>query len=205
MPLTPPGDLAGFPSRSLGTRGLETVYRVYAARRPDGTVTRPWWFSSGDGRFDLARPQGTCYWSDRKYGAWVEVFRGARTIDPVDARRRRLASARPPRLRMANLIGKAAYAFGITTEISSSPSYDLPQQWAAALRAKGFAGLLGSCRHDPSARARNVAVFGKAGSPSRQPGWHVASSALEDDLTLLTELARLGVHVAPIPYDVPTL
>jgi hypothetical protein len=49
-----------------------------------------------------------------------------------------------------------------------------------------------------------VAVFGKAGTPRSQPGWTTTSNRLEEDMTLLTELAKLGVHLARVPYDVQT-
>lgn len=211
MPLRPPpaqiSGLSGFPTRRPSV-SLRRLYRIYWHRdRVTGAVNSPWRFSAvppGLGRFDLPSPEGTCYWSTRRYGAWVEVWRGATTVDLVDARARRLWIAQAPPLRLANLLSEAAYRYGVTAAISTEPDYDLPQQWAVALRRAGFAGLVGSCSHDPASVALNVAVFGREGTPRRQRGWTTTSGRIEHDAVLLTELAALGVRVAPAPFDVPT-
>lgn len=210
MPLQPPpADLAGFPRRR-SSPALRTLYRIFWHRdRTTGEALGPWRFSGlpggTSGRFDLPAPAGTCYWSDRRYGAWVEVFRSTAVVAAVDAAARRLWTAQAPPLRLADLLSQRAYRFGVTAAISTQPDYPLPQQWAASLQAEGFEGVVGSCSHDPASRALNVAVFGQAGSPRSQPGWTTASSSLESDLDLLRELARLGVRVAAVPYDVTTV
>ena len=187
---------------------LRRLYRIYWHRdRVTGAVNSPWRFSAvppGLGRFDLPSPDGTCYWSSRRYGAWVEVWRGATTIDVADLRARRLWAAQAPPLRLANLLSRTSYPYGVTAAISTQPDYALPQQWAGALRRAGFAGLVGSCSHDPASVALNVAVFGREGTPRRQRGWATTSGRIEHDAVLLTELASLGIRVAPVPFDVPT-
>jgi hypothetical protein len=65
--------------------------------------------------------------------------------------------------------------------------------------------VVGSCSHDPSSTAPNVAVFGHEGQPATQAGWRVDRSRLETDETLLSELGAFGVRVAAAPYDVPTI
>ena len=208
MPLQPPpAELSAFPTRRP-SESLRRLYRIYWHRdRVTGAVNSPWRFSAvppGLGRFDLPSPDGTCCWSTRRYGAWVEVFRGATTVDLVDARARRLWTAQAPPLRLANLLSQASYRYGVTAAISTAPDYALPQQWAGALHRAGFAGLVGSCLHDPASVALNVAVFGHEGTPTRQRGWTTRSGRIEQDTLLLTELAPLGIRVAPAPYDVPT-
>ena len=211
MPRTPPpADLAGSPSRR-NTPSVRTLYRIFWNRdQVTGAQNSPWRFSTmtsgstGRNRFDVPEPNGTCYWSSRRYGAWVETFQGCTRVDLSDARHRRIWTGHAPVLRLANLLAPKAYPFGITAAISTQPEYALPQQWAEALRRHGFDGLVGSCSHDPSSDALNVAVFGKAGTPRSQPGWTTTSNRLEEDMTLLTELAKLGVHLARVPYDVQT-
>jgi RES domain len=207
MPLTPPpADLEGFPPRRTSA-SLRTLYRISWHRdRVTGALNNPWRFStipSGPNRFDVPAPNGTCYWSSRRYGAWVEVFRGAK-VDLSDARARRIWTGHAPVIRMANLLSPRAYRYGVTAAISTQPDYGLPQQWAEALRQHGFDGLVGRCSHDPTSTALNVAVFGKAGTPRSQPGWTTSSNRLEQDMALLSEVAVLGVQLAPAPFDVPT-
>jgi len=208
----PPATLNGFP-RLPARRQPKELYRIVHARhRTTGALNPPWHYSStvagqpdGGGRFDLDPPLGTCYWSDRRYGAWVEVFRGARLLDPADARKRRLFVATPPRQQIADLIAGAAYRFGVTAEVSTTPDYTLPREWAAALAARGFAAVRGTCRHDPTSRAHNIAVFGRAGASARRAGWRTLCTRIETDPLLVRELARLHVYVAPIPHSVPTV
>jgi hypothetical protein len=135
----------------------------------------------------------------------VEVWRGVTTVDLVDARARRLWTAQAPPLRLADLLSQRSYRYGITAAISTQPDYALPQRWAKALRGAGFEGLVGSCSHDPASVALNVAVFGREGAPGSQPGWTTASGRIEHDTALLAELASFGVHLAPVPQDVPTI
>jgi hypothetical protein len=183
------------------------LYRIFFHRHATtGAVTSPWRFTSvppGKSRFDLAEPQGTCYWSDRRYGSWVEVFRGTAVVERSELTRRRLFTAEPPPLHLANTLALAARRFGVTGELSTIADYTLPHRWASALAAVGFAGLVGICRHDPSLTARNVAVFGPAGAPARRAGWRTSRTALETDTALAAELDQLGVRVAGVPHAVP--
>ena len=207
MPLRPPpADLTGFPRRRTSA-STTTLYRLHAHRdRTTGAVRGPWWFASdGGGRFDLPAPDGTCYWSSRRYGAFVEVFRGARTVAAEDLRARRLTTGHAPVLRLAHLLSPRALPYGVTAAISTQPDLALPQQWAAALHAAGFQGVVGSCSHDPTSRALNVAVFGPAGAATTVEGWTTATGRVEQDRALLAELAPYGVRIVPVPYRVRTV
>jgi hypothetical protein len=188
MPLTaPPADLAGFPPRR-STSSVRVLYRIFWHRdRGTGAPNSPWRFSTtppGHNRYDVPAPNGTCYWTNRRYGAWVEVFRGAKLVDASDVRRRRIWTGNAPVLRLANLRAPKAYSYGVTAAISTQPDYTLPQQWAEALRRHGFDALVGSCSHDPSSTALNVAVFGKAGTPRTQPRWTTSRNRIEQDTEL---------------------
>ncbi len=209
MPLhTPPADPTGFPTRRSSSR-VRTLYRIFWHRDRTGAVNGPWRYSSlpsaNDGRFDLPFPHGTCYWSSDRYGAFVEVFRGARTVEESDLARRRLAIGFAPVLRLAHLLSPKALPFGITAAISTQPDYTLPQQWAAALHAAGFEGLAGSCSHDPTSKALNVAVFGPTGAPVAVGGWTARVGSVQSDPTLLSELASYEIHIVPVPHTVPTV
>lgn len=203
MPLkSPPTNLTGFPVRRRSA-ATQNLFRIFWYRDPAGNRTSVWNFTTGANRFDIPAPNGTCYWSDRRYGAWVEVFRGAKIVDTADAAQRRLWSGSAPVLRLADLLAPKAYAFGVTAAISTIADYTKPQEWATELHNRGFDGVVGTCSHDPSSTALNVAVFGRAGTPRSQPGWRTAAGRIETDIVLLRELAQLGVIVAPAPHSVP--
>lgn len=201
----PPSDLAGFPFRPRSRRP-RTLYRIFWHRSRAGALNVAWNFTTGPpgaNRFDLLAPAGTCYWSDRAYGAFVEVFRGLRVIALTDISRRRLFVATPPPLRLADLTAPAAYSFGVTADIATILPYDLPQHWARSCAAHGADGVWALCRHDPSAKACNVAVFGPAGTPARRAGWTVRRVRLDRDPALAADLRRLGVRTVPVPFAVP--
>ncbi len=204
----PPPSLAAFPPRSRARTPTELFRISWAQESTTGAVNSGWRFSSlppGYNRFDLPAPRGTCYWSDRRHGAWVEVFRGVTTVDSADAARRRLFVATPPPMRLADVLARRAYSFGVTAELSTTGDYEGPQRWAAAFARQGFHGVVGSCRHDPSSTALNVAVFGVAGTPAKQRGWRVQRRPLAGDTQLLRELVPFGVRVTPNPDDVPII
>ncbi len=206
----PPAGLAGFPvlSRSAASAPL---YRIWLARDPvRGAARTPWFFSSVPsaeaGRFDLPAPAGSCYFSDRRYGAWLEVFRGCGLVDRVDVERRRLLTVVPvaeaPRL--ADLRAPAAHAFAVTADLAGGDDYSQTQGWAAALHKAGFAGISGTVRHDPTHVARTVAIFGRAGPRARVAGWRSRTAPVVSDIALLSELAPFGTGVAGRPWDVAT-
>ena len=120
----PPDDLSGFP---VWHPLPPQLFRIAFHRDRAGELNSPWRFSSvppGRSRFDLPVPQGTCYWSDRRYGAFVEVFRSIPLIDRTDLTRRRLFTAPPPAsLRLADTTARAAYAHGVTGELSTVVPY----------------------------------------------------------------------------------
>lgn len=204
----PPAQLRAFPAVSPGRQPAQLFRITFDRDRDTGELAPPWRFASappGRNRFDVPEPLGSCYWSDRRYGAVLEVFRRTLVVDRVDATRRRLFVAAPPPLHLADTLARAAVRFGVTAELSTLSDYRLPQAWAAALLHAGFHGLVAFCRHDPSARARTVAVFGPHGTPARQLGWRTVRTRIETDVPLAAELAELGITLAPVPFSVPTV
>lgn len=206
----PPTPLGRFPGTMLV--GGTAVFRIGRARDPHlGTPRVPWFFSSlpteHPGRFDVPAPDGCCYFSDRRYGAWLEVFRGTGLVDRADIEHRRMfvATRTGPTLRLANLRAPAARRFGVTADLVAGDDYALPQTWAVALLRARFPGLSATVRHDPTHTARTIVVFGPAGARARVSGWRVVRTVLAGDAQLLAELAPFGTGVAPRPYDVPVV
>lgn len=159
---SPPADLAGFPRTGL---------------RPDTDLQRahtvgnhPWWFSSDpSGRFDLIRPNGTCYLATDVSTALRERFghdlvqQGVVTFQA--AARTCVSTLRVPVRRwLANTCSPAAATFGMTREIATCPSYELPQAWAAAFfRGGRHAGIRYRTRFSTGTAANAVALFDAAG------------------------------------------
>jgi hypothetical protein len=160
--LSEPGDLGGFPA----VHPPAGLLRI--CRQENGT----WWFShDGSGRFDLQRPEGTCYFATDAYAAIREATRlGPVTPRWIAAREVRRVSPPDPRARLAATTRKAAGAYGLTKELVTVVPYDLPRRWAAAFRALGFDGIRHHLRHDPRTRPAGVALFGRAGASSTPDG-----------------------------------
>jgi hypothetical protein len=210
VPLEPPPPavrLARFPALPKSRYPFE-VFRIFRHRDPvTGAARSPWNFTTspeGAGRFDVPAPRGTCYWSDQRYGAWLEVFRFAGLVDRADVDARRLAAAEPPRLTFADFQAARARSYGVTGEISATPDYVLPRAWADALDQAGFEGLVSVARHDSTHRARTFSVFGPSGPQIRRRGWRVRRSRLSVDARLLGELSQFGTGIVPRPFDVDT-
>lgn len=185
-PLGAPGELDGFPAFTPDARSA--LWRIHRRDRS------PWWFASeGLGRFDLARPRGTCYLAEDPLGAFVEVFRAPGGVGPRELAAVGLARLRPPRgLRLADTTVARARRFGVTLELSSTPDYTLTRAWARALADAGFDGVRHRLRHDPSGALLGVALFGAAG----EAPWRWTSRTIPDDV--LTEARRrFGILVLP--------
>jgi hypothetical protein len=187
----------------------QTIARITFRRNPNGTPRSPWYFSStgstSSGRFDLPVPRGTCYWSDAAVGAFVEVFRRLRVIarPDVEARQLVIATRTGPPLPLAALVSPKAAAYGVTLDASAGDDYQATQELAAHVADAGLLGVLAPTRHDPSLRARNVALFGKAGPVRSRRGWTTRRSDLTADRDLLLAIHEYGYAVLDVPYDLP--
>ena len=194
------------------------LYRITRRFDPTGELRSPWYFSSADassaddagntasGRFDLPSPRGTCYFADRRVGAFVEVFRRTRVIARVDIAARQLvvATRSGSPLRVANLRSAAAARLGVTLDTFAGDDYRETQQLAVDLAGRGFAGVRAPTRHDPTARSNTMAVFGRAGAARSQRGWRLRRSPVDAESALLEDARAYGYAVLDIPYDMPT-
>lgn len=183
----PPPDLEDFPALVLPA-GTE-LWTVHAAGDSPLVCS-----GAGDGRFDLATPEGTCYFATEPLGALLECcFRDTPEVDEQALRERRLSVVRTERaLRLADLADMRAFGFGVTAEVHSIPDYELTQQWARAARAAGFDGVHYLLRHDPSRSMAGVARFGPAGE---RQDWGTPHTRAFDEELLREAAERLGVRV----------
>jgi hypothetical protein len=196
-----------FPRSRL--RAGQTIARITLRRNVNGTPRSPWYFSStgstSSGRFDLPAPRGTCYWSDAAVGAFVEVFRRLRVIARADLEARRLviATRTGSPLPVGSLVSPKAAAYGVTLDASAGDDYRATQELAAHVADAGLLGVLAATRHDPSLRARTVALFGPAGPVRSRRGWTTRRHDLTEDRDLLLAVHEYGYAVLDVPYDLP--
>jgi RES domain len=165
----PPADarLDGFPRKTINP--TRTLFRAHT--KGNG----PWWFSSAmNGRFDLPAPEGTCYvattpaaalrerWGRKlvKRNMITEAFADATVLSTLNV---------PHSHRLADLCSSRAADFNVTREIHTvvRSSYQLTQQWAAALRRCRFQGIHYQARHATGESDHSIALFGDRGDA----GW----------------------------------
>ncbi len=191
----PPGDgLAGFPR--LHVDAAQPVYRIVRGGRG------PWWFSSsGEGRFDLSAPLGTCYLALDPFSALLDVIGPdvcAGLVSTAFFEERRVRELRLPRAHaFADVADRGSVAFGVTGELHTVTPYALPQRWARAFADAGFDGVRYRLRHDPAASPDGLAVFGPAGEQAWARGRERRiGRAIVDRLR-----RECGVRVAPVPHS----
>jgi hypothetical protein len=176
------------------------VWHVHAGTvlcRVTSTGFGPWWFSStGEGRFDLAPPRGTCYLADDEVGAMLEVLGPIVVVSSGWTRRLSIWHlGLPDQCSAADTTVRAARGFGVTAELASMTPYDLPHRWAAAFAVAGHQGVRYRVRHDPGG-SRALALFGAAGERRR---WPRGRGRVVDDDLLARLAAETGILVAPVP------
>ncbi|MBC7463390.1 MAG: RES family NAD+ phosphorylase [Actinobacteria bacterium] len=198
-------DVKKFPTFSLGS--TSPLYRLYKHTRKGDATQSGWYFSSKgnprSGRFDLPVPHGTCYFSTEKFGAWTETFRGAAIVNSADVDCRTLLSAIcKSEINLASMTDRRAAKFGVNMDLFTGDDYHRPQEWAQAFFTAKFEGLIALLRHDPSARARNVGIFGKTGAVARLTGWQTSRTSPSMDAGLLQDLREVGLSVLDVPNHV---
>ena len=160
----PPDRLTGFPHYRYGPGSA--VFRCHGRDR------EPWWFSgSGAGRFDLTRPDGTCYTAESEVVALLETFGGLQVAPDYLIDQRAVSTLRlSGEVRAADMTSNAAIRFGVTAEVFTTVGYPITQLWAAALHRVGFGGIRYWARHDLAHHAACLALFGPAGQQQTESG-----------------------------------
>lgn len=158
-----PGDLSGFPTRRLTTRrGWSRCHRI---------VNGAWFFSSATrpgvgGRWDLPRPDGTCYVAADDMGAFMEAF-GPEILDQGFVLSSEIAARAITRLKLpephvvADLSDDDVSTFGVTSELTGAVSYEMTQRWAATWHQVGCEGVVYGLRFRPN--CEGLGLFGAAG------------------------------------------
>lgn len=156
-------DIEPIPSRTLEVNEpLERIFRTYR----NGSPVSGWFFSSTDlarpGRFDLARPHGTCSFSDDIVGCWLETFRNTTTIAVDDVATRHVATAHRTQsgVNFIDITDPQARGTGVTLDLSSGRDHTGSQNFAADVRRRGHSGIVSWVRHDPATQCRSYALFG---------------------------------------------
>jgi len=198
---------AGFPTITLAEN--TTLYRLFGPGPINSAPRNGWFFSSTSeakpGRFDLPLPNGTCYFSTEKYGAFFEKFRNNEVITRAEVDSLMMLTAvRTAPLEIADMTSKNAHRFGISLDTYSGDDYSQTQAWELALFQKKLKGVMGLIRHDGSGHSRNVGLFSKAGPAESVSGWSTTRERLTADHELLEELKKAGIHIQDGPYDVDT-
>ncbi|MBB1516519.1 RES family NAD+ phosphorylase [Tessaracoccus sp. MC1679] len=158
---------------------LSRWYRAHSDGYPAEPDRGCWWFASippGDGRFDLAQPEGTCYFADNIEAAVRErlgevwgthpilppVALDGTTVSSVDLR----PFCEPEDIADTQSVEAAGY---VTREISAGAGYGLTQRHAAAFLAAGFSAIAYAPRFTPGA-VNALALFGSEGRPRPSRG-----------------------------------
>ena len=187
-------DLTGFPVEELPAGTV--LYRAHQVTRG------AWWFtSSGEGRFDLTTPRGTCYVADTIPPAMRErlgrnfVGGGRAPVSVVDATV--VTEVVAPGGRAANLEAPGVADYPVTGEMSTMSDYSVPQAWAAAFDTAGFAGIHYRGRFSHTYGVVCWALFDDAGTKPHGTGESVSGRHA-------CELAGITV-MPPPPSDPSTL
>lgn len=195
----------GFPRTTLKTG--TTLYRAYGQGPANSAPRNGWFFSStngsNSGRFDLPVPHGTCYFSTEKFGAFCERFRSAEIVTRTEADSiMMLIATRTSALEIADMTNSRARVFGLTLDIFSGDDYSDAQAWALVFLQAKLKGVMALLRHDLSGKARNIGLFGNAGSAKSVSGWATSREKLTADPELLVEIKSAGIYIQESPYDV---
>jgi RES domain len=167
----------------------------------------PWWYcNSGDCRFDLAPPRGTCYLGTDEITGILEsigpeLSSGVIASSYLEDRRLYALELSSP-LRLADLASRRAIGSGVTDELSTMVPYKIPQAWARKFDETGFEGIRYRTRFDTGERPRGIARFGASGPAkgATRAGKGAAGGSRQIDESLRRRLeAECGVTVAGMP------
>jgi hypothetical protein len=167
------------------------------------------------GRFDLPAPDGTCYFGTTAAAATLEGLQdllGTGLLHRSVLERLSLAEVTAPAAApvAAKLTTARATALGVTAALWAGTDRALTQRWATALH-RVWDALYAGIQHDPTGRARAVAIFDAAGEhpPAGRSRWRWTTSPAAEDARVAATLARHGLVVTGdgdlpvVPYKEP--
>ncbi|MFS0884990.1 RES family NAD+ phosphorylase [Aeromicrobium sp. 179-A 4D2 NHS] len=178
------------------------AWRAYVYRDDNKETDRGLWHFTSDtgGRFNLPKPDGTCYLANDPEIALRERL-GLDAVNEYIARDKyeyelakqvEVSRVPIPKSKMADMCHRDAVKVkGLTREIHTGP-YEVTQAWAKHFRSEGFDGVIYEPRHTMYSDDRSYALFGKSGAAPELP------SPVET-LDLDVVLSRAGIEVEPDP------
>nr|WP_281497085.1 RES domain-containing protein [Ornithinimicrobium sp. F0845] len=163
--------------------------------RQDETDGGCWWFScSGEGRFDLEAPQGTCYLAESEGVAARERCGRLMAMNLPIAENiytgRVVSEVKPPTAIgvVGDLASPDALTVGVTAELTATSDYALCQAWAQQCWDAGFGAIKYAPRFTPGGQEAALAVFGDAGD-------HPAYGIIVRRRALLDVLQEMGTEL----------
>lgn len=178
-------DLTGFPD---GGSLPAQAFRAHLAE------FGPWYFASHpNGRFNLAKPNGTCCFAAAVSTA-VREFYGPKVrrneVSAADAAALRVSTITPPSdASSAHVSGGGAARFGVTSELTTMGDYAVTQAWAELFK-DWVDAIRYDSRFDPGGVA--WALFGTAGPAPSLGG---ATAVIDGERAV----EAAGVSVLPGP------
>lgn len=152
------------------------LYREHGLRQAEADGGCWWFSSSGEGRFDLEEPHGTCYLGESEGVAARErcgrLMAMHLPIPEAIYAGRVVTEVRPPLglEPVGDLSSPASLTVGVTAELTATSDYALCQTWAQQCWDAGFGSIKYAPRFTPGGREAALAVFGEAGP---RPGYGV--------------------------------
>lgn len=157
-----------FPAFSLASR--TTLHRAVGVDNVGNARSFGWFASKGQGRFDLAVPDGTYYTAFSEHTAARErlgAVLGARAAIPKATAETCFVVSLivTADVDAADLTHKDAVDFKAYRELSTTSEYTITQAWAAHFMRVGFAAIHYASRFTSSTQPRDmaVAIFGPTG------------------------------------------
>lgn len=152
-------------------------------------------YASGNGRFDLPEPEGTCYFAEAPLGALLETHRESSEFTEGTLERRTLATykIRLVAARLVDLTSDAAPDGNGWLSVSAPDRYDETRSFARAARSSGYDGIRYWSRYSDEADrpVRSIALFGNAGT------WGGLPESLEQiPAAVIDQAAHAGVVVS---------
>lgn len=181
-------DLAQIPRFTLLAGAV--VYRVHLQDH------HPWFFGSGETRFSLPQPHGTCYLATKPLGAFMETLGRAPTIDRSRITERRLSALMVSTdTELLDLRSNKIVGAGLDASVSAGTDLGPSQMLAVSADTHGLMGVAYPVRHSPDGLQTGIALFADSGEHRDRPV--LGTDRISD--SLIADAAQIyGVSVEPL-------